>query len=118
MMNILFAAARLPDPESIRRAAQEVVSRPEFQIRPTSNGRALWDIAWRLLRPIICFFSGLWDISPALAWVVMIGLTVLAVLLVGHIVYTFKHALARRTRMADPLSLESRKIDPIELERQ
>jgi hypothetical protein len=113
-----FATTALPDPETIRSTAQEVVRRPEFQIRPTHNGRVVWDMLWRLLEPIFRFFSGLWDISPVLAWLVIILLSLLGIVLIGHIVYTFRQAIARRTRLGDALGLGARRIDPIELERE
>lgn len=118
MTSAIFAAATLPEPETIRRTADEVVRRPEFQLRPTSDDRAGWDLLWSALRPIIKFFSGLWDISPVLAWAVFIGLSLLLVLLIAHIVYMFRLAIARRTQISGSIELESRKIDPIELERQ
>jgi hypothetical protein len=111
-------AMSLPDAEMIRRTAQEVAHRPEFQIRPVYSNRALIDLAWRILRPIIRFFSGLWDISPVLAWVVTIGLTLLCVLLIAHIVYTIRQAITRRTQFAGGLGREAIKIDPVELERK
>ena len=113
-----FATTAMPDPETIRRTAQEVVYRPEFQIRPTHDSRFVWDLVWRILRPILRFFSRLWDISPVLAWAVVIGLSALAIALLVHIVYAFRTALVRRTHLGDALRQDSRKIDPIELERQ
>ena len=108
----------MPDPETIRRTAQEVVRRPEFQLRPVHDSRFLWDLLWRILRPILHFFAGLWDISPVLAWAVIIGLTVVAIALIVHIAFMFRTALARRTQFGDSLGRDSRKTDPIELERR
>lgn len=118
MAIVFLATAGFPDPQTIRRTAQEVVSRPEFQIRPTHNGRIVWDLIWRILEPIFRFFGKLWDISPALAWTVAIVLTIVLVGLIAHIAYTFQQAITRRAGLGGALRLDSRKIDPIELERQ
>jgi len=118
MATAVNLAANLPDADAIRHTAQEVARRPEFQIRPVYSGRALVDFVWRILRPIIRFFSGLWDISPALAWAVTIGLTVLCVLLIAHIVYSFRQAIARRAQYGRAFAGESKKLDPVELERK
>jgi hypothetical protein len=118
MLPAVFSLASLSDPEKIRSTADEVVHRPEFQLRPTYDEKPLLDILWRILKPIFKFFSGLWDISPVLAWAVIIGLCLLLTLIVAHIAYMFRVAIARRTTLAAEIKLEARKTDPVELERQ
>jgi hypothetical protein len=115
MTNML--AASLPDPETIRKTALEVVQRPEFQIRPVHSSRAIFEFIWRILEPIFRFFAKLWDISPVLAWIVVVTLIVVGTLLIAHIVYTFKQAISRRAGLPGRLALATRKTDPVELER-
>jgi hypothetical protein len=118
MMSAIFATANLPEPEKIRSTAEEVVGRSEFQLRPTHDSKALWDIIWSLLEPIFKFFGRLWDISPVLAWTVIVGLILLATLIVTHIIYSIRKAVARRQSLSAEIKFESRKTDPDELERQ
>src|SRR5690349_9318489 len=96
MTPAIFATANLPEPEKIRSTAEEVVSRSEFQLRPTYDSSALWEILWNLIAPILKFFKNLWDISPVLAWTIIVGLVLLSVLIVTHIIYAIKQAVARR----------------------
>jgi hypothetical protein len=116
-MPALFAAAA-PSAEAIRETAREVVARSEFQLRPVHDSRPLWDLLWRVLRPIFEFFAGLWAISPVLAWIVIIVLSGICLVIIGHIVYSFSQAISRGTSLAAGLALERKKVDPIELERQ
>ena len=118
MVTAFSMPAAFPDPDTIRRTAREVIGRSDFQLRPTHDSRALWDVLWRILQPIFRFFENLWDISPVLAWTVAIVLTVLLVALVAHIVYTFRQAMSRRSQLNAQMRLDSRKVDPIDLERQ
>jgi hypothetical protein len=116
-MTFLITQA-FPETETIRRTARDVVDRSEFQIRPTHNGQIVWDLVWRILRPVFQFFSHLWDISPILAWIVAIVLSLLLIVIVAHITYTFHQPSARRNRLEGNLQMGSRKVDPIVLERQ
>ncbi len=124
MLTVLLGAATsatagtAPDAQTIRRTARDIVNRSEFQIRPVYSNRAIWDFIERIFGPIIRFFAGLWDISPILAWVVIIALILLGALLVLHIVYTFQKAIARRAEIGGLLNGDVRKNDPAELERQ
>ena len=115
-MILLFANAALPDPDTIRRTAQEVANRPEFRVRPVRDSAVIWERLWKILRPIFRFFGQLWDISPALATVVVVVLTVICALLIWHILYMLRQSLGRQTRVDALLEGESRKADPAELE--
>jgi Domain of unknown function (DUF4129) len=118
MLAALAIATTIPDADTIRRTAQEVVGRSEYQIRPVHNSRFLWELLERILGSIFRFFASLWDISPVLAWVVAIGLTLLLVVLIAHIGYTFWRVFVRRTQLVDAPQLELRQIDPVDLERK
>jgi hypothetical protein len=106
----------IPTPDTIRQTAKEVLARPTYEMRPTYDSRYVLDFIWRLLQPVFKFLSRLWDISPVLAWFVAIVLLAILVLLIGHILYTFRQALKRRAVLADPLQLSVHKLDPLELE--
>lgn len=121
-MNLLLAAAAaqtplVRNPDQIRQVAREVIARPEFQLdRPSDEGGGWAELFLRLfieiIKPIARFFSALWDISPALAWFTAIALTVVLILLVVHIVYTLRTALAQRL----PQYASSERDRPMSLE--
>ena len=121
---LIMGAAPLPDPDVIRRTAEEGVARPDYQLEAVrASGPTLLDVLlrvlWWLLGPIRALFGVLSDISPVLAWLVIIALVLVLVALVAHIAYTFKVALERRRtsrRFEAGSGLES--IDPATLERQ
>ncbi len=113
-----------PDPEAVRRTAEEVLSRPYYQIDAPPDFSNTWfnqifTFLFGILRAIVQFFASLWDISPILAWVVAIFLTVSLVLLVAHIGMTIWQTF-RRNKNVDHFSLEDskKKVDPSELARQ
>jgi uncharacterized membrane protein len=114
-------AAALPDAGLIRRTAEEVVGRPEFRLEPTANPRAtiiawLWDLLVWILKPFLRFFAGLWEMSPALAVVVMILLVAILFALLWHIAYSFRQAMQRRTRTMRPDELAKKSLDPRSVE--
>src|SRR4051812_33516292 len=61
IVNLLFANAAVPEPETIRRTAQEVAGRPEFRVHPVRDNAVIWERLWKILRPIFRFFAQLWD---------------------------------------------------------
>lgn len=105
-MNLLLAAVAAQDrltgdPEHIRSTAREVLARPEFQLDRSSGetgglAELILRLIFKLLRPIFRFFGALWDISPALAWLTAIVLSLVLVLLLAHIIYTLRKVLAQR----------------------
>ncbi len=109
-------ATPLPAPDVIRRTADEVVRRPEFQLTPVRDFSPIWEWLWRLIEPIVAFFGRLWDISPALAIVVVVVLTVVLVALVAHIMYAFARAISGGKGLAGTSAIERRRIDPSRLE--
>lgn len=116
-------AAAAPEPPTIRRTAQEIVQRPEYQLEPgEDHGLTLlgWllDLFWWLMTPIRALFEALHAIWPPLAWLIIILLLVILVALVAHIVYTFKQALARRVPGRLDVGRDGAPPDPAALERQ
>src|SRR5437879_3127407 len=78
---MVLGGTAVPDPETVRRTAERVVQRPEFQIGQSARNRVdLIDLIISFLKwvltPVIRLFAALWDISPFLAWVTMIVLVI------------------------------------------
>jgi hypothetical protein len=102
--------AAIADPETVRRKAIEVVSRPEFDLS-TSNENApvnwgLRILLW-LLKPIGWFLESLGGLSLPLKILIVTALVLLLAALLAHIVYSFMRAFrgpARRDYVpaADP----------------
>ncbi len=113
---VSIGASTLPEPDVIRRTADEVVRRPEFQLEPTRDWSPVWRWLWGLIEPILRFFSHLWDISPVLAVVVVIVLTVVLIALIAHIMYAFARAISGGRSLAGTSAIHRRKIDPVQLE--
>lgn len=117
-------APPLPEPDIIRRTAEEVIQRPEFRLEPRGNsGEAMMDlilrIVWWLLTPLRWIFELTEGLAEWLRWLIVLGLFLVLVLLITHIVYTVWKAL-RRPKRARSYSLDSepRRLDPATLERQ
>lgn len=116
---VIIAAqvAALPDPDRIREKAAEVVGRPEFQEAENIDLRGeffVWLIRLieRALTPFFAFFGHLWEFSPILATVVFVLLVVLLVVIVGHIIRSFRVAMQRRTGTAHLGLIQKRPLDP------
>lgn len=119
-----WACVSLPDADAIRRKAAEVVSRPEYRVEgETGDGRYLWELFLRALGWILAPFRWLYEylqnVHPVLAWIYIAALLVLLVLLVFHIIYTFKVALARRDAGRNYAAADqAESTDPRKLEQQ
>ena len=116
-------AAEPPEPETIRRVAQEVIRRPDYQFGTGDDHQPtllawLLDLFWWATTPIRALFDMLHDISPPLAWLVIVLLVVILIALIAHIIYTFKQALARPGRGRLDVPREAAPPDPGTLERQ
>ena len=118
MLFSLIGAASLPDPDVIRRTAGEVVRRPEFRLEPVRDSSILWNFIRRLLRLFHDFMDQLWDISPVLAWLVVILLVVTLVAVTFHIVYTLRQGIRSHIGLGTALSSKRKGLDPAQLERQ
>jgi hypothetical protein len=118
MLSSLIGVASLPDPDVIRRAADEVVRRPEFRLEPVRETSILWNFVRRLLRSFLKLMDQLWDVSPVLAWVVIILLIVTLLALTIHVVYTLRRGLRSHIGLGATLSGKRRQLDPAQLERE
>jgi len=101
----------IPPPGVIRRTAQEVIQRPDYNLDAVHRDytslieRILKAIA-DLLRPFQDAFRALYVASPFLAWAVFGSLLLIAVALIVHIAYTFRLALQGRRHARGTLELE------------
>lgn len=118
------AAPTTHDSETIRRTAEQVLRRPEFQLDPRPDpGTTLLDWFLRALGWILAPFRWLFDAMEGLPdvvrWLVVIGLFAVLAVLVAHIAYTIVRAVAGPSR-ASGLSTAVRAAprDPAALERQ
>jgi hypothetical protein len=117
----LLQAAAPPDAEVIRRTAEEVLRRPEFQTEiPTDPTPVilLWLLGW--LQDAFEFlghlFTFMWDISPLLAVAVITLLVILIIALLAHIAYSFKLAIQNRANSSRIAPLTTTSLDPRSLE--
>ena len=113
----------MPDAESIREAAREVINRPEFDLNPDAGWRAslmarLYDWLYWLFKPVIDLFRALHDLSPPVAWTVTALLVLLLIAICWHMVYTFRQALKRRAHGQLAATHAVAEPDPGELETQ
>jgi hypothetical protein len=118
------ADSRLPDPETIRRTADEVLRRPDYQLHPQPDAGATFvELLFRFFRWILTPFQWLLDALAGLPgwlrWPIVIGLAALLVLLVLHIAYTIASAVRgpKRKRGVSGAVLSTPR-DPAVLERQ
>ena len=111
----------LPPPDAIRQTAREVVARPEFQVESPSTLpfdllRFISRILQAIFGPLQRFAERVFDFSPLLGWLMVVGMVLIVVALMTHIVYTFRVALARRVETISGLSKSRRTMDPARLE--
>jgi hypothetical protein len=123
-MGPMPAAPPLPDPETIRRTAEQVLRRPAYQLEPQpDSGATLLEWLYRVLRWILRPFRWLLDalegLPDWLRWPIAIGLVALLILLVFHIAYTIVRAVSGPRRKSSlTADVRSRPRDPAVLERQ
>lgn len=98
------AGAETTDPETIRRTAEQVLHRPEFQLEPTPDSGSLFrEWLLRLLEWVLTPFRWLFDamegLPDILRWLIVIALFAALVVLVLHIAYTIVQAVAGPARV-------------------
>ena len=108
-------------PEAVRKKAQEIVARPEYQLDQglDDESEALWltVLSW-ILKPFIWLFESLDGLPMAFRLMVVILLSVLLVVLIVHMFWSL--AAAMRGTKPDVLAgmqQRQRELDPRELER-
>src|SRR5438046_8917502 len=73
-----------PPDEQVRALALTILKRSEF---------AFWhDVPW--LISFLAWLSGLWETDPVLYWAMLLGLVAVALLLLAHVTWAVRRALA------------------------
>lgn len=121
-MSPLFAQTALPPPDVIRKTAEEVVSRPYFELDSTarrdSTPFVLELIRW-ILAPFRWLFESLEGLPEFVRWLVVVVTVVICIALTAHIIYTLIVAIRGPTaRHRRQFEQEAAEVDPLELERQ
>lgn len=117
-------SASLPDPEIIRRTAEEVIRRPAFRLdAQPESGEKFLNYLLQFLDWIFTPFRWLAELLSGLPfwlrWPIFIALTALVVALVLHIICTLVMAIRRPVRSAGLATLDARtRDDPEAIERQ
>ncbi len=116
--------ATLPDPETIRRTAREVVERPDFQLGPESKvDRVIFSVLRRLLDALWDVFRWLFKLVEGLPewmqYIVVWGMILALVAILAHLVYSVATLFlgAKRGNLTS-IKLGSMVADPVVLERQ
>jgi hypothetical protein len=122
---VLFAQSGgpLPDSQTVRQAARDVLARPEYRLEtPSDFSEAIAEI-WALVRKtfdtIRRWFNLLYEMSPLLALAIVAAMVICVLLLLGHILWTLVAVVRRDQRGLEALGdLSRRKTDPAELARE
>lgn len=109
-------------PDVVRRKAQEIVSRPEYQVDQGLNeeSQALWmTILLWLLKPLFWIFESLEGLPTPIRILVVILLSAALIVLVVHMIWSFASAV--RGSRIDRLSAgrtREQQVDPVRLEKE
>lgn len=108
-----------PDNDAIRRTAAEVISRPEYQVDRglTPEAQALWQtvLGW-ILSPLFWLFERLNGLPMPVRILVTALLSVLLVVLVIHMVWSFVAAVRQTKTTITRRAPREQKVDPSTLE--
>ncbi len=111
--------AAVPTAEEIRRKAEEVVSRPEYQLEselnPESLGLFIRLIQW-LITPLRWLFDAMEGLPSFLRWIIIIVLTMILIALIVHIVWSFVSAIRGPGRKSISRQSRAREVSVKELE--
>jgi hypothetical protein len=110
----------LPDPQTVRHTARDVLARPEYRLEtPSDFSDAVAEILAlirKVLDTIRRWFNLLYEMSPLLALAIVVAMVICLLLLLGHILWTLVAVVRRDQRGPDALAdLSRRKVDPAEL---
>lgn len=111
----------VPSPETLREKAAKIVARRDYDLSGGPDDSATKEILLQMLDSIADFFRWFFSLTAGLPeflrWIIVIGLTLLLVLLIGHIIYTLVTSIRAPKRLKDPdFDLRRRGQDPVELE--
>lgn len=120
----MAVTATLPDPNTIRRTAAEVIQRPDYQLDPESKAdEVLLSLIQRALELLSRAFQWLFQLLeglPAwLQWLIVIALVTTLILICAHFVYTICSLFWGVKRLSgETITLPGVVVDPANLERQ
>jgi hypothetical protein len=115
------SSATLPPPDTIRSTANEILSRPYYDLGagpPRNPSPPFWleFLEW-ILEPFRWLFDSMEGLPDVVRWIVVILSAVLCVALVAHIIYTLIRAVrGPADRHLGAYQSAARVIDPAELE--
>ncbi len=115
--------AAIPAPETLREKAAEIVAGPDYRLLSGQSDNS-WMFAFLLeiIEWILVPFRWLFNLTEGmpsfLRWTIVLGLTAIVVLLIGHILYSIASAVRRPKRVVGAgLDERRRRVDPTEFER-
>jgi hypothetical protein len=121
-MRIVTASTSLPPPESIRKTAAEVVSRPyyDLDLAPRDDGPPIWlELLRWITKPFKWLFESMEGLPDIVRWIVVVLAVILLVALISHLTYTFVRAirgpLPRRRAF---LATSAPETNPVDLEQE
>jgi hypothetical protein len=90
----LFSLKALAPPEEIRRKAQEIISRPDYELKSPQNSHPgiLTRILIWFLEKLQAFFEAMSGLPDVLRWIIVVVLFVALMVLILHILVTFLRA--------------------------
>jgi hypothetical protein len=119
---LLLASTTLPPADDIRKAVQEIVARPYYEIDtdvPSMDGSLMMELIRWIIAPFKWLFDSMEGLPESLRWVIVIFCVVLCIALIAHMVYSFVVAIRGPIVRRDRVYMSAgREIDPAELEEQ
>ncbi len=115
--------AAVPSPETLREKAAEIVAGPDYRLDSGQSDNSwlfalLMEIMDWILVPFRWLFALTEGLPGFLRWMIVLGLSAVMLLIIGHIIYSLAMAVRGPKRGARAASDERRRsIDPAELER-
>lgn len=120
MGRLIFAkVSRWASPDEIRRTAEEVLSQPEYDIENPAPPESLNWLAriFKWIAEIFRAFSETMEGLPdVLRWTIVTALSLLLILLLGHILWTLIRSVRKRSRPKLSDGERERFLSPNELE--
>lgn len=116
------APSHVVNADIIRETAREVVLRPYFELESSRNsdGKPLvvTILEW-IAKPFLWLFDQMAGLPAVLQWLIVIACVVVALLLLGHIIFTLAKAirnpnLLKRSQLAKYID----EVDPVDFEQQ
>lgn len=114
---------RMPDPSQIRDAAEMVLASPGYSLNlyePPYFDQLRDGVRWlnELIAPLWSFGEDLYKASPVLFWIFTAILLLIVFALIGHIIYSFRAAFARRQIKEYQAAQSEPALDPAHWEKR